>query len=173
MNLILCGFQNCGKTTIAAAFAKAYDYHLIDTDDLVCQQYNDKNKSQYSVREIHQQLGESLFREAEKAAISSIPYQPKTIIATGGGVLTQPENVQHLRTLGKIIYLHVDTETLLARMLQQDTLPNFVRADAIAEDFAAYIKSRETLYSTLADHEVNITDKTVDECVLLLNILLS
>ena len=169
MNLILCGFQNCGKTTIAAAFAKTYNYHLIDTDNLICQKYNKKNHSQYSIREIHQLLGDDKFRETEKAIIRSIHYQPNTIIATGGGALTQPDNVQHLRTLGKIIYLHVETETLLVRMLQQNTLPNFIRANAVTEDFSAYINSRKDLYSTFADQQLNITDKTVDECVLLLN----
>ncbi len=171
MNLILCGYQNCGKTTIAAAFAKAYDYHLIDTDSLLCQQYNAENNSQYSIRKIHQQLGDDVFRESETAIILAIQYKPKTIIATGGGVLTQTENVQHLRTLGKIIYLHVDPETLLTRMMQQNTLPNFIRPEAVADDFEAYINSRKTLYSTLADQQLDITEKTVEECVLLLSIL--
>ena len=40
MNIILCGYKACGKTTIGNAFAKQYDYHFIDTDDLILSKEN-------------------------------------------------------------------------------------------------------------------------------------
>lgn len=169
MNLILCGYKNCGKTTIGSAFAKAYGYRFIDTDELLCDKFNTAENTQYTVSEIHQQLGETAFRNFEKTVVHGITATANTIIATGGGVLIQPENQRHLHTLGDIIYLYVQPEILKARFLQKPSLPNFIRAEFIEADFSTYLNSRKSLYENATHHVLDITHKSVDECVLLLN----
>lgn len=164
MNIILCGYHCCGKTTIGKAFAQRYDYQFIDTDDLICQEMG-VNQS----REAHRLLGERDFREFEKNIVHSIVDIKNTIVATGGGVIMNPDNVSHLQTLGKIIYLYCDPEILLCRIMEKKSLPSFIRESSIEEDFKHYIDHRKTLYESRSDTTLNTSDKTIDEIVLLLN----
>jgi shikimate kinase len=164
MNIILCGYHCCGKTTIAKAFAQQYDYHFIDTDDLIAKKMNASTS-----REAHKQLGERDFREFEKNIIHSIRGIKKTIIATGGGVLMNPDNVNYLKTLGKIIYLYLDPSIILSRILEKKSFPNFIRETSIDEDFKQYIDSRKTLYESQSDITINANHKTIDEIVLLIS----
>lgn len=164
MNLILCGYHCSGKTTIAKAFSQKYDYHFIDTDDLVAQAKGVKDS-----RAVHTLLGEEDYRTFEKNIVHSIQDINNTIIATGGGVLLNCENTNHLKTLGKIIYLYVEPETLRARILEKKSLPNFLKEPSFDEDFKRYIDSRKTLYDSQADIRLNVTNKTVEEILSLIN----
>jgi len=164
MNIILCGYHCCGKTTIAKAFSKKYHYQFIDTDELISNEMG-VNES----REAHKLLGEDDFRALETNIVHSINGIKNSIIATGGGVLVNSNNANHLRSLGKIIYLNLDPEILLARILEKKSFPNFIRESAIDEDFKRYIDSRKTLYDSQSDITFNITGKSVDEIVLLIN----
>lgn len=169
MNIILCGYQGCGKSTIAKAFSEKMNYHIFDTDTMICGHQNTEKKSQHSVREIHQLLGESAFRELERSIVKSIKCESNTIIATGGGVLLNRENVEHLKSLGKIIYLSLAPEMILTRMLQQESLPNFIRESHLQEDFEHYIESRKRMYELYCDTTINVSNKSVEEIVLILN----
>ncbi len=164
MNLILCGYHCSGKTTIAKAFSIKYDYHYIDTDDLVA-----RAKGLKDSRAVHTLLGEEDYRSFEKSIVHSLKDINNTIIATGGGVLLNSENTHHLKTLGKIIYLYVETETLRQRILEKKSLPNFIRESSFDEDFKRYIDSRKTLYDSEADIKLNVTEKSVEEILSLIN----
>lgn len=164
MNLILCGYHCSGKTTIAKAFSKKYNFDFIDTDDLVAQAKGVKDS-----RAVHTLLGEENYRTFEKNIVHSIKDIHDTIIATGGGVLLNNENTRYLKTLGKIIYLYVEPETLRARILENNSLPNFIRESSFDKDFKHYIDSRKTLYDSQADIKLNVTDKTVEEILSLIN----
>lgn len=164
MNIILCGYHCSGKTTIAKAFAKKYQYQFIDTDHLISEEMCVSES-----REAHSLLGEDDFRALEKNIVHSIKDIENTIIATGGGVLVNSDSTKHLRTLGKIIYLYLDPQLMLARIIAKKSFPNFIRESHIDEDFKRYIDSRKTLYALQADITFNTTGKTVDEIVLLIN----
>jgi shikimate kinase len=169
MNIILCGYQGCGKSTIAKAFAKKMNYHYIDTDSMICEHQNSERNTHRSVREIYHLLGESTFRELEKSLVRSIKCPSSTIIATGGGVLMHLDNAEYLKSLGKMIYLSLAPEVILSRMLQKDTLPNFIRETHLQEDFDRYIESRKDMYESHCDTTINVSNKTVEEIVFILN----
>jgi shikimate kinase len=164
MNIILCGYHCSGKTTIAKAFAKKYHYQFIDTDHLISEEMSVNGS-----REAYTLLGEQDFRALEKNIVHSIKGIKNSIIATGGGVLVNCDNANHLRTLGKIMYLYLDPEIILKRILEKKSLPHFIRESAIDEDFKSYINSRKTSYDSQSDITLNTTGKTVDEIVSLIN----
>lgn len=164
MNIILCGYHCCGKTTISKAFAQQYDYHFIDTDELTCQEMGVSQS-----RDAHRLLGERDFREFEKNIIHSIVNIKNTIVATGGGVIMNADNVNHLKTLGKIIYLQLDPAIILSRILEKKSLPSFIRESSIDDDFKYYIEHRKSLYESHSDITLNTTEKSIDEVVSLIN----
>jgi shikimate kinase len=169
MNLVLCGYQASGKTSVGSLFATTYDYDFIDTDTLICQEKSPQINDGYTVREIHQLLGEEKFRQLESEVVRSINCNSNTIIATGGGVLMKADNAQHLKSMAKIIYLYVDPEVLFSRLISRGTLPNFISQSASREDFVRYIESRKDLYESQADKVLNITDQKIAEVVSLVN----
>lgn len=98
MNIILCGQQACGKTTVGREFAIKYKYNFIDTDDLIA-------NSNFAIREIYQTIGEEKFRQLEEKKIATINNISLTIIASGGGAILSTNNVKHFKSLGKLVYL--------------------------------------------------------------------
>ncbi len=165
MNIVLCGYQGCGKTTVAEAFSKQYAISFIDTDKLICDEIYSQKKAHYTIREIYQLLGEQKFRELESETVLSIRGDGNTIIATGGGVLMNSDSVEHLKSIAKILYLKVDSSILYDRMLQQQTRPSFLRENSIREDFDHYIESRKHLYESCADFVLDASNLSIFQCV--------
>ncbi len=169
MILALCGYQGCGKTTVGEAYSKKYDVLFVDTDRKICEEIFLQKNVEYTAREVFQLLGEEKFRELEKEVVKSLCCNENAIIATGGGVLIDPDNVRQLKSIAKIVYLKVDSSILYERMMQQDTLPKFIREACVEEDFQQYINSRKELYELSADVILDISGKTIAQCVGLLN----
>lgn len=169
MILALCGYQGCGKSTVGEAYSKKYDVSFVDTDRKICEKIFLEKNVKCTVREVFQLLGEKKFRDLEKEVVKSLCCDEKAIVATGGGVLIDPDNVRQLKSMAKIVYLKVDSSILYERMMQQDTLPKFIREAFIEEDFQKYINSRKELYESSADVILDISDKTIAQCVGLLN----
>lgn len=140
MNLILCGFKNCGKSTRGRLLAEEKGYTFIDTDHLIEANYQNK----LSIPEIYEKYGETEFRRIEKMVIHSLQDIENTVIATGGGSVLDPENVEHLKKLGKLIYLKTDKEILKQRLLN-NRLPEFLK------NFDAVYDYRTTIYEKIAD----------------------
>lgn len=97
-NLILCGLKNAGKTTFGKKLSELLDKPFIDTDRLLG-----------NPRELYLHLGEKAFRKKEKEIIQDLQVD-NHIIALGGGALLLEENRRHLRTLGTIVYIHLEKE---------------------------------------------------------------
>lgn len=161
MSIILCGFKNCGKTSIGKTLAELLDYQFVDTDHLISKQYYIHYGMEKEIPEIHRSLGETQFRQLESDSVFSLSKNNERVIATGGGSLLKQENVQHLKKMGKIIYLKTDIAEIKRRMLEQDQLPSFIDNKNINEDFKRYIEKRESTYETVADSIVEVGDRSI------------
>jgi len=174
MMLILCGYQGCGKSTIAKAYAKQFCCDAIDIDEMILQYYGenhgyDTKINRKSIREIHLQLGDEYFRRMETHIIRSLAATNNTIVATGGGAILHEDNRKHLRNIGKIIYLKTKPVTIFNRMLAKTALPSFIDENNIDVDFQNYINSRQVLYETSCHHYIVTDGKNISEIVNLLH----
>lgn len=109
-NIILCGFMGCGKTTVGKRVAARTGRRFVDMDEFITQQAG------MSVSEIFARLGEADFRRREREACRELAGERDCVIATGGGALTFPENVEALAGSGPIVLLDVAPEVLLLRL---------------------------------------------------------
>lgn len=82
---------------------------FFDTDALL------EKEHQMSGPELYKLVGEQEFRALESKIIFSLP-KTAAVISLGGGSLLRKENAQHLKTLGKIIYLKASFSTLERRI---------------------------------------------------------
>lgn len=110
MNIVLTGFMASGKTEISKAIAKISGRKLIDTDDLV-----EKHEGM-SINEIFAKYGEAYFRDAEQQAVKDASEEMNAVIATGGGVVLNKENMKNLRKNGKIFNLAPDFKVIEERL---------------------------------------------------------
>ena len=104
-NIILIGMPGSGKSTCGVVSAKMLLKNFFDTDLLI------QNLEGKSLQEIIDKNGVEYFAKAEERAILSLDIKG-TVIATGGSVVYSDKAMEHLKSLGKIIYLHLSYEDM-------------------------------------------------------------
>ena len=100
-NIILIGMPGSGKSTCGVVSAKMLLKNFYDTDLLI------QNLEGKSLQEIIDKNGVEYFAKAEERAVLSLDIKG-TVIATGGSVVYSDKAMEHLKSLGKIIYLHLN-----------------------------------------------------------------
>ncbi|MGI6269126.1 MAG: shikimate kinase [Candidatus Howiella sp.] len=123
MNIVLCGFMGCGKTTVGRMTARRLGIDFVDMDVYIEQQAG------MTVSEIFASKGESAFRRMETEAARQLSERNNLMIATGGGTVLNPENVALLKRNGVIVLLQVSPETVLWRLRNNNTRPLLQRPD--------------------------------------------
>jgi shikimate kinase len=125
-----------GKSTIGELLAQYAHLGFLDTD-LLLQAHEGR-----SLQQIVDQEGYLGLRAAEERFILSLNCQNQ-VIATGGSVVYSETAMQHLRSLGRIVFLHLPLEELLPRLTDLDTRglvrrPGQSLADLYAERLPLY-----------------------------------
>ena len=108
-NVTLIGMPGSGKSTIGVILAKALRYEFLDSDLLI--QKQEKRK----LSEIIEQDGPEKFKEIENQVNADI-HVTDTVIAPGGSVIYCDEAMEHLKSIGKVIYLKLSLESLSKRL---------------------------------------------------------
>ncbi len=125
VKFVLTGFMGSGKTTVGKALAKLLHVGFADLDVCVVEE---KKKPIY---EIFKNEGEEAFREAERLCLAQVMEERRSlVVATGGGALMDPVNVETVRrNQGFIILLSVKIETVLDRIGNTSDRPLFHEKD--------------------------------------------
>ena len=109
MNIILIGMPTAGKSTAGVILAKVLGYQFIDSD-LIIQTREDK-----LLKDIIKEQGVDGFLSIENQVNASIETK-NSIIATGGSVVYGEEAMQHLRSIGTVIYIKLSFEAINERL---------------------------------------------------------
>lgn len=145
-NIVLIGMAGCGKSTIGKVLAEKLNKELVDTDQMI------ENVENMPIPEIIEKFGEVHFRNCENAAVNIAGKEKSQIIATGGGVITRPENYNSLKQNGIIVFINRDA----------DLLPTNGRPLSQMHGVKALYEKRMPLYRQFADVEVD-GNGTVEE----------
>lgn len=146
--LVLIGPSGAGKSEIGRRLAEALGRPLVDTDVLV------EKKHGRSVRQIFAEETESGFRAKESDAVAEAAAVEGAVIACGGGVVLDPENVERLRSAGEIVYLKASPEVAAERLGDAADRP-LLEGTELGEQLAKLIEQRHGLYVKAADHVVD------------------
>jgi shikimate kinase len=157
MNIILFGFKGSGKTHFGRLLARELKKAFIDTDDLIIELSN----SRHSIREIHQILGEKQFRFLENAAIHTLTPDLDAVIALGGGAILNPDHVETLQKIGRLVYLQASFDRVQKRIFEQG-LPSFAEAK---DSLRKVYDERLLIYESIAAHRIE-TDQLDDASIL-------
>lgn len=157
MNLILCGFPGCGKTTVGKWIATHESKDFIDTDREVEKLYLSQSGYALNCREIYLRNGEKQFRQLEHQVVNRLLDNSNCIIATGGGILTYPENISLLKNMGALIYLKKDVDTLF-KQLTGNGIPAYLNSQNTKNSFDDLYKTRAPLYESVCDFCLETTN---------------
>ncbi len=156
-NIVLCGFMGCGKSTIGDLLSKKMGMSFVDLDAYI------EKKENKTVSEIFADSGEEYFRKLEREASKELSEKRGLIIAAGGGTLTFKENVDVLKTSGKIILLDVPVEVISDRLKFDDTRPLLARPDK-EEAMRELYEKRMPLYKSAADVVIDASQSPMQVC---------
>ena len=162
-NIILIGMPASGKSTVGVLLAKCLGYRFLDCD-LLIQETEGK-----LLHDIIEEKGVKGFLEIENRVCAGIEAD-RTVISTGGSAVYGTEAMAHLKTLGKVLYLKIDYDTLLKR------LGDYSHRGVVSPNggtLRELFEERTALYEKYADITVDEKDtegnlsKTVSQCVAL------
>lgn len=108
-NIVLIGMPGVGKSTVGVVLAKVLGYQFIDADLLI------QKKMNMVLSEIIKREGTDGFMKIENEVNASIETD-RTVIATGGSVVYCEEAMEHLKSIGTVIYLRLSLESLSKRL---------------------------------------------------------
>ncbi len=134
-NIVLVGMPGCGKTTIASLLAQTLGRDTVDTDALVTE------TAGRPIPAIFAEDGEAVFRLMETEAVKRAGMMSAMVIATGGGVVTQPRNYASLAQNGRIVFMKRELSVL----------PTAGRPLSEANPLAEMYRVRLPLYEAFAD----------------------
>ncbi|MBR6020458.1 MAG: shikimate kinase, partial [Lachnospiraceae bacterium] len=107
-SIVLTGMPGAGKTTVGRMLAEQLGREFVDSDDVIVQ------RSGCDIPTIFVEQGEKAFRELEAEVIRDLSAQGGRVIATGGGAVLRADNVEALRSNGRVYFLDRDPERITA-----------------------------------------------------------
>lgn len=143
-NIYLIGMMGAGKTATGKAVAKLAGMDFVDLDEVIA------NETRLSINEIFKKKGEPFFRAEEKRMLLEASLKRNTVVATGGGIVLDPENVDRMRGTGRVIYLAASFENLWSRVQDKKDRPLLAAADPKTV-FYRLFQDREPLYESSCD----------------------
>ncbi len=108
-NIVLIGMPGTGKSLIGKLLAELTGKTLQDTDTKI------EEEAKMTIPEIFEKEGEAGFRDRESAICKKLGKERNLIIATGGGAILRPENVDALRQNGTLVHITRSIDKLPTR----------------------------------------------------------
>ena len=148
-NIVLVGMPGCGKSSVGRRLAERLGRPLLEADREI------EKAAGLTIPEIFEREGEQGFRRRESAALRELGKRSGTVISTGGGCVTRPENYAPLHQNGTIVWLRRDLNCLAREG----------RPLSLNADLSAMYAVRKPLYERFADLTVDNSgtpEETVD-----------
>ena len=146
-----------GKSAVGRTLARKLGRRFVDLDKII-----EKGEGM-RVKDIFSRKGESYFRQAEKQALAEVLVQGEQVIATGGGVVIDEENLRLLREKSFLVCLTAASDVLLRRAEKSRQRPLLEGGDR-AQQIGELLAQREKNYAQ-AHVTVDTSDLTVEQVV--------
>jgi shikimate kinase len=117
VNLALIGFMGAGKTSVGRLVAEQLRFDYLDTDELI------QSRTGRTISDIFARDGEPAFRALEQQVTEELAARERTLIATGGGLPTNPANLTSLKKHALVVCLWASPEKIWERVKNQTHRP--------------------------------------------------
>ena len=115
LNIVLCGFMGCGKSTVGKKLSQMTQMEFVDMDGYI------EKRAGMKIPDIFEKHGEGFFRD--------LSQRGGYVVATGGGALTFQRNVDAFKEGGVIVLLDTPLRVLQLRLKNDRNRPLLQRPD--------------------------------------------
>jgi shikimate dehydrogenase len=142
-NIALIGMPGCGKSTVGRLLAEKLGRPFADIDGQI------EAAAGKKIPRIFAEDGEETFRQLETRVLAEEAKKSGMVLATGGGAVTRPENLNLLKQNSVIVYLKRELTDLIT---EGRPLSQGIGIQALAE-------KRLPLYKAWSDYAVQVEAK--------------
>ena len=153
-SIYLIGMMGSGKTSTGRPLAKRLGYGFVDADAVI------EQVAGCTIPEIFERDGEAGFRSIESQVLNAISQRHSLVVATGGGVVTKPENWGQLHS-GIVVWLDVNRAQLIERLQDDSTQRPLLQQPNPEAALDTLLQERRPLYGE-ADLTVVIKNESPD-----------
>jgi shikimate kinase len=146
-----------GKSAVGRNLAKRLHRRFVDLDRLI------EKAEGMKVRDIFEQKGEPYFRQLEKQTLANVLQQENQVIATGGGVVMDDENLAALREKTVLVCLTASTDAILSRVGHGTKRP-LLKGTNRRERVEELLRLREARYAQ-AHVTIDTSELTLEQVV--------
>ena len=160
MNIFLIGYRCSGKTAVGRMLARQNARIFVDTDDEVVRQAG------MSIADIVKREGWDSFRQKERQVIQWACGRDHQVVATGGGIVLDRENVADMKKAGRVVWLKAAADTIKKRMQadeRTDVLRPSLTGAGLLEEIEDVLRSRNPHYEAAMDFSVETDRRGVGE----------
>lgn len=157
-NIVLIGFMGTGKSTVGMRLAERLHLQFVDMDREI------ERITGMSISQLFRKHGETRFRSEEQLMAQKLGRCSNLVIATGGGVVMQPENVAALKKNGIFVGLEASPEVIMSRVSRKKSNRPLLSKNTTIEDIEKMLVAREEYYSC-ADIRVDTTGQELNKVV--------
>jgi len=158
-NIILIGLRGSGKTRVGKILAKKLGWNFVELDELVVK------KAGLSIPEIVKKHGWRYFRYLETKVLKEISGLKKSVISTGGGVVTRQKNIKILKEIGIVFWPKVSPETAAKRIVKDKSKirPPLTKQKSLLAEMKEILKKRGKLYQKTANHIIDTENSSLQK----------
>ncbi|HEY5406607.1 MAG TPA: shikimate kinase [Ginsengibacter sp.] len=153
-NFFLIGFMGSGKTHWGTIWAKRNGLTFYDLDEIIEQQHGK------TITAIFEEEGEEKFRELERHHLRKFKNKKNFLLASGGGTPCFADNMEWMKSQGKVVYLKGRPEILLKHLMAETEKRPVIKKVELSE-LLLFIQNklgeREPFYS-MADFIFNVEE---------------
>jgi shikimate kinase len=138
-NIALVGFMGTGKSTVGQLVASMLHFKFLDTDEMI------ERMAGKRISDIFTSDGEARFREYESQVVQQLKELDHSVFATGGGLITNPENLASLKQHSLLVCLWCSPEMIVKRVGHQSHRP-LLRVENPLERVRTLLNERAPFY---------------------------
>lgn len=152
--IVLCGFMGSGKSAVGRQLAGMLDYAFADTDDMLLADTG------MTLAEMFAAGGERYFRDLEHETVKKAAKLTRTVLATGGGLMTFERNAQLLARRSFVVHVARSFDDCCAAVAKRKNRP--LSGSKSAEELRAMYDARYPAYEKYADYTL-VNDGTLQD----------
>jgi XRE family aerobic/anaerobic benzoate catabolism transcriptional regulator len=157
--IALTGLRGAGKSTLGSLLAQRMQSPFIELDRQI------ERDTGLTLSIIFDLYGQAGYRRMERVALDRIlDRHRRFVLATGGGIVSDPGNYNSLLSACFTIWLRAKPEDHMARVLTQGDRRPMAQSRQAMRDLRRILYSRETLYRQ-ADAALDTSGQSIKSCV--------
>lgn len=140
--IALIGLRGGGKSTIGKLLAAELEVPFIELDREI------ERESGMALTELFEMFGQATFRRMERAALeATLEKNPRFVLATGGGLVTEASTFELLLTSCTTVWVRAQPDEHMKRVVEQGDLRPISGSARAMDDLMSILRSREPLYA--------------------------